>query len=199
MPLVDWFVRLDFRKAVWLAPLVWALHEAEEWDINTFESQHFVDPGYFRLIDHPVLWIGLGIVALYGLIWTVLTAWPRNPKFAAFLTLPFFVYLSFSNVLQHVFFAFHFRTYAPGVVTAVLLVAPVVLGLTIKAVRGRLIPWWYAAVLYVAIVPTFVSTIRTPNQIPSGIQNGQRNGVRIALAILGRPPSHLLDPPPTNH
>ena len=77
--------------------------------------------------------------------------------------------------------------------------APVVLGLTVKAVRGRLIPWWYAAVLYVAIVPTFVSTVRAPNQIPPGIQNGQRNGVRIALAVLGRPPSHLLDPPPANH
>ena len=89
---VEWFMRLDFRKAIWIAPLIWTVHEAEEWDINSFEAQHFADPGYFSLIDHYVLWIGLGLVASYGIIWTCLTAWPKNPKFAAFLTLPFFVY-----------------------------------------------------------------------------------------------------------
>ena len=184
-------MRLDFRKAIWLAPLVWAIHEAEEWNIDAFESRHFIDPGYFRLIDRPVLWIGLALIALYGLLWTMLTAWPKNPKFAAFLTLPFFIILSFGNVLQHIFWTFHFTTYEPGVVSAVLLVAPVVIGLTIKAIRGRLIPWWYAALLFVALVPNLVSTVRAPDQIPPSLQNAQRSAIRFARAILGRPPAGL--------
>lgn len=195
MRIVKWFMQLDFRQAIWLAPLVWAIHEAEEWDIHAFESEHFIDPGYFRLIDRPVLWIGLALVAFYGLLWTLLTAWPKNPRFAAFLTLPFFIILSFGNVLQHMFYTFHFRTYAPGVVSAVLLVAPVVIGLTAKAIRGRLIPWWYAALLYVAIVPNMVSTVRTPDQVPPFLQNGQRSAIRFARMVLGRPPSALVDTP----
>jgi Protein of unknown function with HXXEE motif len=188
--LVEWFMRMDFRKAIWLAPLVWTIHEAEEWNINKFESQHFADAGHFSLIDRPVLWIGLGLVASYGVIWTALTAWPKNPKFAAFLTLPFFVYLSFGNVLQHIYYTFYFRTYAPGVVTAVLLVAPIVIGLTVKAIRGRLVPWWYAAVLYFLTIPTMASTIRaanqTPPQLPPQLVSAQQRGVHTARFILGR-------------
>ena len=187
---IQWFMQLDFRKAIWLAPLVWVLHEAEEWNIDAFESTHFADPGHFALVDHPVLWIGLAMVASYGIIWTALTAWPKNPKFAAFLTLPFFVYLSFGNVVQHVYYAFFFRGYTPGAATAVLLVAPTVIGLTAKAIREKLIPWWYAAVLYLLIVPTVVSTVRAANhdppQLPPQLVAAQRNGIDFARMILGR-------------
>jgi Protein of unknown function with HXXEE motif len=183
-------MRLDFRTAIWLAPLVWAIHEAEEWNIAKFEAEHFADPGHFSLVDQHVLWIGLAMVAFYGVIWTALTAWPRNPKFAAFLTLPFFVYLSFGNVLQHVYYTLFFRGYTPGAVTAVLLVGPVVIGLTVKAIRSRLIPWWYAAILYLLTIPTLVSTVRAANQtpphLPPQLVAAQQRGVHIARRILGR-------------
>jgi hypothetical protein len=186
--LVSWFNALPFRRAIWLAPLAWTLHEAEEWNINEFESAHFVDPGYFSRVDHPVLWIALAQVALQGVIWTALTAWPRNPRFAAFLTLPFFVVISFGNVLAHVYWIVYFRGYAPGIATAVLLVAPVVLGLTIRAVRERLIPWWYAAVLYIAAVPGLVATIQAgeQHQLPVWLQTLQQRGIHVAEEILGR-------------
>jgi hypothetical protein len=183
-------MRLDFRKAIWLAPLVWTVHEAEEWNIAKFEAQHFADPGHFSLIDQPVLWIALAMIASYGIIWTALTAWPKNPKFAAFLTLPFFIYLSFGNVLQHIYYAFHFRGYTPGVATAALLVGPVVIGLTVKAIRGKLIPWWYAAILYLLTIPTMVSTIRAANhvppQLPPQLVAAQQRTAHIARLILGR-------------
>ena len=184
--LVAWFMALPFRKAIWLAPLAWTLHEAEEWNINEFETRHFVDPGYFARIDHPVLWLGLAQVALQGVLWTAVTAWPKNPRFAAFLTLPFFVVLSFGNVLQHIYYAGYFRGYTPGFVTAVLLLGPVVLGLTYRAVRERLIPWWYATILYLAAVPALVSTVQAGNQLPAQLQSVQKNGIHVAEMILGR-------------
>jgi hypothetical protein len=182
------FMNLDFRKAIWLAPLAWTLHEAEEWNINEFESQHFVDPGYFSLIDHPVLWLGLAQVALHGVLWTALTAWPKNPRFAAFLTLPYFIYIPFGNVGAHLYWVFLFGSYTPGILTAVLLVAPVVLGLTIKAVRERLIPWWYAAILYLLPIPALISTIQSADHISPWMQAAQQNGIHIARIILGREP-----------
>lgn len=159
--MAEWFWSLDFRKAIWLAPVAWALHELEElvFDIATFGEMYFrtLPP---RATTGQPLWIGLGIVALNGFIWTALTAWPKNPRVAAYLTLPFFVYFSFANVLQHVYYAVYFGTYQPGVVSAVGLVAPVVVALTMKALRGKFIPWWYVALLYATVVPTLIATYR---------------------------------------
>jgi hypothetical protein len=160
-----WFWELNSRRAIWLAPVAWALHELEElvFDIAAFGATYFLTLPPRAITGQP-LWIGLAIVALNGFIWTALTAWPKNPRFAAYLTLPFFVYFSFANVLQHVYYSIYFRTYQPGVVTAVVLVAPVVVGLTMKAVGGKLIPWWYAAVLYATVVPTLIATYRAGNE-----------------------------------
>src|SRR5262252_3093230 len=97
--LARWFMQLDFRKAIWLAPLVWIIHEMEEWNIDAFDRMHYVDPGSAATISHRQLWFYLGLAAVNGVIWTAVTAWPKNPRFAAFLTLPFFVYFSFGNVL----------------------------------------------------------------------------------------------------
>jgi hypothetical protein len=190
--LVAWFMALPFRKAIWLAPLAWTLHEAEEWNINEFESAHFVDPGYFARIDDPVLWLGLAQVALQGVLWTALTAWPKNPRFAAFLTLPFFVVLSFGNVLAHIYYVGYFRGYTPGFLTAVLLLGPVVLALTYRAVREKLIPWWYAAILYLAAMPGLVSTVQSGDQLPPFLQSLQQGAIHNAEVILGRtsPPSN---------
>ena len=157
--LVRSFMERDFRKAIWLAPLAWGIHETEEWNIDSFARTHFIDPRSLASIDHHDLWIQLGIVALNGVVWTAITAWPKNPRFAAMLTLPFFVYFSFANALQHIYWAAYFRTYAPGVITAVFLVAPVVVGLTIKALRAGLLPRWYAAAMYATVIPTLVSTV----------------------------------------
>jgi len=184
--LLAWFMALPFRNAIWLAPLAWTLHEAEEWNINEFESVHFVDPGYFSRIDHPVLWLGLAQVALQGILWTALTSWPRNPRFAAFLSLPFFVVLSFGNVLAHIYYVGYFRGYTPGAVTAVFLLGPVVLGLTYRAVREKLIPWWYAAILYLAALPMLVSTVQAGNQLPAQMQSLQLGAIHNAERILGR-------------
>ncbi len=158
-------MQLDFRTAVWLAPLVWSLHEVEEGilRIDIFTRKHFIDSGSLATIGPRGLWIALSVVAFNGVIWTAVTALPRNPRFAAFLTLPFFVYFSFANVLQHIYWSAYFRAYAPGVVAAVLLVAPVVIGLTAKVIGERLIPWRYATAVYATIVPTLVSTVLAGN------------------------------------
>jgi hypothetical protein len=181
-----WFWRVDFRKAIWLAPLVWALHEAEEWNIDEFERANFVDPGYFSLIDRQMLWLGLAQVALQGVILTALTAWPRNSRFAAFLTLPVFIVVAFGNVLTHAFWVWHFGGYTPGAATAVLLVGPVVVALTLKAVHGKLIPWWYAALFYLATVPGLLPWIQSPNEIPAWMQRLHMRGLHTAAVILGR-------------
>lgn len=68
-------------------------------------------------------------------------------------------------MLQHLYWSVYFQTCAPGVVTAVLLVAPVILGLTVRAVRERLIPLWFAVLTYATVLPTLVATWRAGNSM----------------------------------
>ncbi len=158
---------VSFRRAIWLAPVVWAIHEFEElvFDVMAFEKANFLQLP-LRALGPPPPINPLVIVAINGFIWTALTAWPKNPRLAAYLTLPFFVYFSFANVLQHIYWSAYFQAYQPGVVTAVALVAPTILGLTMKAVREKLIPWWYAALMYASVLPTMIATYRAGNLIP---------------------------------
>src|SRR5262249_50304120 len=137
-----------------------------------------------------IAWVGLGLVAFAGVLWTGLTAWSKNPKFAAFVTLPFFVFFAFGNALQHIYYALFFRGYDPGLVTATILVGPVVVGLTVKAVRDRLIPWWFATVVYILTIPSMVVTIRAlnhvPPEVPPNIQSVHRAALPLARLILRR-------------
>jgi hypothetical protein len=164
---MQWFWKSSLRRVIWLAPVVWAIHEVEEivFDVVAFEHGHFLQLPP-RALGPPPPIDPLIIVAINGFIWTALTAWPKNPRVAAHLTLPFFVYFSFANALQHVYWSAYFQTYQPGAVTAVLLVAPAVVALTVKAVRDNLIALWYAATLYAKVLPTMVATYRAGNVMP---------------------------------
>jgi hypothetical protein len=92
--------------------------------------------------------------------------------------------------MQHAYYGIFFRGYTPGLATAVLLLGPLIIGLTVKAIRGKLVPWWYVAILYLLVVPTTVSTVRAahhnPPQLPPQLIAAQERGVRLARAILGR-------------
>jgi hypothetical protein len=89
-------------------------------------------------------------------------------------------------VLAHIYYVGYFRGYTPGAVTAVFLLGPVVLGLTYRAVREKLIPWWYAAILYLAALPMLVSTVQAGNQLPAQMQSLQLGAIHNAERILGR-------------
>ena len=55
----------------------------------------------------------------------------------------FLAALPFQNALQHVYWQFAFGTYAPGVVTSVVLLLPVTLYVIGRALRESLVPGWY--------------------------------------------------------
>jgi hypothetical protein len=177
---------MTFRQAVWLLPLAWALHEAEEWNIMAWYRENFVDPGYFDQIDGPVVWVGLAMMSVIGFIWTAVATLPRNPRIVAWLILPFFVVISLANAFQHIYFQFEFGDYAPGVVTAVLLVIPSVVFIISRAIRNRLVPWWYVAILVVMMFPNLNATVRSGNNVTEPMQNIHKTGIQLMRAIRGQ-------------
>jgi len=73
--------------------------------------------------------------------------------------------VAFQNALQHVFWLIYFREYAPGVVTSVLLLIPMVCYLTARAVQQGYVPAWYVVALAVLIVPGLIQTARAGNRL----------------------------------
>lgn len=171
-----------FQKAVWILPCVWGLHEAEEWNILAWFHRYWVNVPPLTEVD---LWTWLVFITFAGFAWTFLVVIPKNPRLAAAIVLPFFTVIAFGNALQHVYFVFKFGDYAPGVVTALLLLIPSVLYLTRLALLDGLIPWWYALLIYLPVIPQLVLVIGSGNEVPPLIHALGRFSARLARMIFG--------------
>ncbi len=171
-----------FRRAVWLLPCAWALHEAEEWNILGWYHRYWVNVPEVTATD---IRTGLAFIALVGFVWTLVGALFRNPKATASLVLPFFTAVASGNALQHIYFVFRFGTYAPGVVTAALVVIPCTLYVTLRAVRNGLISRWYAAIIYLPVIPLLALTIRAGNEVSPVIHIIARFSSDLAQLIFG--------------
>jgi hypothetical protein len=155
------------RGLVWLLPAAFALHEAEEWNIASWFRLHFTprteasDAGVRTLL----VAFSLGAFLLTGLA-------SRLPTLRGTLQvlLPFFVVVAVGNALTHIFWSLYFGAYAPGVVSAALLVIPATLYVSLRAVQEGLVSRAWIFVLYLlaglpVIAVARAGTTLTPAQL----------------------------------
>jgi hypothetical protein len=151
---------LHFLKAIWLFPVTVLLHELEEWNIMRWYQRNFVD--VLQMSDKTAH-IGLLFVGLASFLWTAAATIFGNPTIAAFVML-FYIASIFQNVLQHLYWLFRFKQYAPGVITSVLLLAPLGIYLSARAMIEKYAPTWYIVLLAIWIILGLVSTVRAGNR-----------------------------------
>jgi hypothetical protein len=150
---------MPFLAAVWLLPAAVALHEAEEWNILAWEQRHFVNvPSKTQASTRTFL----VFFSLMGFLLTGVAVLPGSPRLAAWIVLAFAAGASL-NALQHIFYLVFFKEYAPGVITAVLLILPVSGYLMVRAIEENLIPIGYVAALSALVVLGLIQTIRAGN------------------------------------
>lgn len=157
----------DFTSVLWLLPLAFALHEAEEWNITRWEHRHFVGMPPNATDKSARAWIAF--VSAVGFVWCAVAALPGNPTVAAFVFLPAIAFV-LMNAFQHVYWSLHFRQYAPGVVTAIGLLIPTGLYVAFRAVQQGYVPIWYAAVWAVPIVAGLVQTVRAGDRVTAVVR-----------------------------
>ena len=150
---------MSFLLAIWLLPVAVALHEAEEWNILGWYQRNFVN---LPPKTNASVRTFLVFLALFGFLWTALAALTNNPTIAAFMILSFAAG-SFLNALQHLFYTLYFRQYAPGVVTAVVLLLPFIGYLTTRAIEESLVPVAYVEVLIILTILGLIQTIKAGN------------------------------------
>lgn len=125
---------MTFRKAMWLAPLAYAIHIAEEAPgFATWASAHFADgftTAQFVKNNLVVMGILLGWVIAHFLL---------QRKWTAFFVLLQTSSGMFHNAIFHIGMTLYLGVYSPGVVTSVLLYLPISLLLAWLTFREKII------------------------------------------------------------
>ena len=126
---------LSFRQAVWLIPLGFMLHVAEEWPGFTAWANRYASD---RFTQRDYVVIHLSGIAGALLVAVILASLPtRGLTFLAFAL--FFLPAMFWNVFFHAGATVLCRAYCPGLVTAVCLYPLVVYWVTRAAFRDGLL------------------------------------------------------------
>ena len=108
-------------RSLWLATAAMAVHELEEWNIAAWGARNFSN--HTGISDYAI-WIGLVIITALLVTWIYLATRLKSPLAITLVAFPAIALIAMGNALQHVTWTILFSEYAPGVVSAVLLVIP---------------------------------------------------------------------------
>lgn len=159
--------QIDFLVWLWIFAIAYAFHELEEWNILRWYQRNYVDlpPATDRTVR---IWIVFFILIVF--VWCAVSTLPGNRVFAAYAFLPT-IAVAMQNALQHVYWLFSFRQYAPGAVTSVVFLIPFGSYVTIQAVRQSYVSIWYVAILAIAMIPGLLQTVKAKNKMTSQIRS----------------------------
>lgn len=137
--------RLKFQTALLLAPLAYALHHIEEHIVFNFREwrlKYFPDNNH--LSTEAVLAILMAITMVYLLLHAI-----RQTRTSAAMAVLFLMATQVHNALYHLGGTLLFRDFSPGLVTAIVLYAPI----NVLVVRAALQDGWInmrqAALLFI--------------------------------------------------
>jgi len=171
--------RIDFLDWLWIFSIAYAIHELEEWNILRWYQRNYVDLP--TVTDRSVrVWIVFFI--LFGFTWCAVVTLPGNPVFAAYAFLPT-IAVAMQNALQHVYWLFYFKQYAPGVITSVVFLIPLGVYVTIKALSQTYAPYWYVGVLALVMVPGLFQTVKAKNSMTPQMRNIHNLGIKLDKLI----------------
>lgn len=168
--------QIGFLTWLWLFVIAFALHEVEEWNILSWYQRNYVDlpPSTNKAIR---VWIVF--VSLIGFVWCAVAALPGNPVLAAYVFLPA-IAVAMQNALQHIFWLFHFKQYAPGIITSIFCLIPLGTYLAGRAISDNLVPIWYVGILLFLIIPGLVQTVKAKNRMTRPIRAIHHVGINLA-------------------
>lgn len=169
-------MQIDFLTWLWIFAIAFALHELEEWNILGWYRRNYVDlpPSTDKAVR---VWIIF--VILVGFIWCGAATLPGNPVFAAYVFLPA-IAIATQNALQHVYWLFYFRQYAPGIITSIFCLIPLGASIVIRAAGQGYVPLWYVGILLLLLIPGLVQTVQARNRMTKQIRAIHHLGIKLA-------------------
>lgn len=152
--------REALARSLWLVAAALGVHELEEWNIASWSARNFTN---HTGISDQAIWIGLVVVTLVFAGWILVATRLRSPLAMSLVALPAVALVATGNSVQHVTWTLYFGEYAPGVVSACLLVVPaavVAMRRMVDVHRLLIFPLAGCAVLWVVAALQVVQTGR---------------------------------------
>jgi hypothetical protein len=174
---------LQTNYLLWLGGflIAFVLHEFEEWNILRWYRRNYTE---LPPITERAVRVWIIFVNSLAVLWYLAAVVSGNPQIAALILLPA-VAIAIQNALQHVYWLFYFRQYAPGVITAAILLIPLGILVAVGGVSLGYIPIWYVSLLVLAMLPGLIQTIQAGNRLTPFIRAIHLFSIRLTKMIYG--------------
>lgn len=157
---------MNLKTVMWVIPAIFFLHEMEEWNIlDWYQTTYCPPPPSTKLSCR----IWLFVISILGFIVTTAAYIVQNETVSAMVIL-FLVVFSTFNGVQHIYWTFAFKKYAPGVIWSSI---GIIAGLIVTAVvySKNLVSPVYICVLYAICIPFFIQTVKARNTLIKSFEN----------------------------
>lgn len=145
---------INFRKLIWLFPIILFLHEMEEWNILKWYHKHQIElPIGMTNLDARTWLLFLSLV---GFIWVICGLISKNNKITAYIILPA-IFLCLSNSIQHLVLVISYKEYTPGFIFGFIISILIYIYIITRTVTDKLIPLWYPVVFIIILLIPFGS------------------------------------------
>ena len=156
----DFLNHINLKAAMWIIPIIFFVHEMEEWNIlDWYKCTYCPPPPSTKLSCR----IWLFLISIFGFIITSIAYIISDDTISSGVILVFIVFSTF-NGLQHIYWTIAFRKYAPGVIFSSL---GIFAGIFITAVilSKNFISAGYIIILYIITIPFMLETFRAKNKL----------------------------------
>lgn len=171
---------MEYSILICLLPVFLFLHEIEEWNILSWYERNYINLPWKTNASIRTFLI---FISLFGFGWIFLATRFASQSTSAVL-IGFFTAIILLNAIQHIYWAFLFRQYAPGVITSVVLLIPLIFAIFYRAITEDILPWWVLVLINLLILTIGKSqTVRAKNELMAMFKVVNRFGVWLAKAL----------------
>lgn len=157
--IINFLKNFNFRKLIFLVPIMLFLHEMEEWNILNWYHRHGIElPQGMTNLDART-W--LLFISLIGFLWAMVSLIPKNRKISGYIIVTA-IFICLINSIQHLVLIFSYHEYTPGFMFGFIISVPIYIYIIIRAINDKIISLWYPVVISVIVlIPISLDAIHT--------------------------------------
>ena len=169
----------DLYGYIWIIPLIFSIHELEEWNILKWYKKHYKN---MPESTNTSIRIHIIVFSMASFLLTYL-AYMARETFIFSIIIVFLSSFLFFNFLQHVIWTVQLKSYSHGLITASLSVIAVVF-VNMVLIQNKLIsiPFYAIGLLY---IPPIVRTVKIKGEMTKEILNVHRFFIKTEKMLKG--------------
>lgn len=170
----------DLYAYVWLIPLLFGIHEFEEWNILEWYKKY-----YRNLPESTNTSIHIHIIVFCAVsILLTLAAYAARETFLFSLIVVFLSTFMLLNFLQHIIWTVQLKAYSPGLATAILSMIAIA-AVNVLYIRYHLIILPFYCILLL-VIPSVIRTMRVKGEMTKDLLAVHHFFIKLEKALRGK-------------